>query len=341
MEAAMKENRSYEVGLFKREDAEGIVGLFKEIYGDEYPIKLFYDREELTKANEEGRYYSIVARTPDGRIVGVNHLYRSAPNEKLYEWGVGLVSRDWRGEGVFNRIGTVVTEDVIPRLGIQAVFGESVCNHLHSQKMCARARFIDMALEAALMPGEVYSREASTAARVAALLQFRTYKPRPHKIFVPACYEKELRFLYSGFDDERELVTTNGDGLPSDKTETDLILFDFAKVARVSVFHAGADFEERMEELEKEWTDKSSVVIEVWLKATEPGACAAVEILREKGYFFGGVLPRWFDDDGIFMEKLDCPPCFDSIQLYSDRAGEILAMVKKDWERASRTGGDR
>lgn len=58
-------------------------------------------------------------------------------------------------------------------------------------------------------------------------------------------------------------------------------------------------------------------------------------LLRERGYFLGGPLPRWLDTDGLLMQRLLCPPDFDENQLYSDRAREILALVRRDEERAS------
>jgi hypothetical protein len=48
----------------------------------------------------------------------------------------------------------------------------------------------------------------------------------------------------------------------------------------------------------------------------------------------GGVLPQWFDDDGLLMQKLLFNPDFESIQLYSDRALRIRELVKADWQRS-------
>jgi hypothetical protein len=59
-----------------------------------------------------------------------------------------------------------------------------------------------------------------------------------------------------------------------------------------------------------------------------------VDLLRQKRYFFGGVLPRWFDQDGILMQKLIGSPDFDKIRLHSERSHKILEMVKQDWGRA-------
>ena len=56
--------------------------------------------------------------------------------------------------------------------------------------------------------------------------------------------------------------------------------------------------------------------------------------MREGGYFFGGALPRWFDNDGFLMQKLLCPPNFEGIVLVSDFANELLNVIKADWQRA-------
>ena len=57
-----------------------------------------------------------------------------------------------------------------------------------------------------------------------------------------------------------------------------------------------------------------------------------MDVLRQQGYFFGGVLPRWFDGDGLLMQKLECPPDYDGILLWSDFAKELLEFIRKDRE---------
>jgi hypothetical protein len=324
----------YSVELFRPQDAKGIVNLVRSVYGDDYPIKIFYDPGALTEANERGDYYSIVARTPKDEVIGVHHLYRSAPFRSLYEWGVGLVLREYRGAGVSNRIGKHVTDNVIPLLGMEEVFGEAVCNHLHTQKMCANAGFIDTALEVALMPAQAYAKEESAAGRVATILQFRCYKPKLQTIFFPRCYSNEIEYLYSKLDDRRTLRSGDEDLPQGIVSKSDLTVFDFAQVARISMTQIGQNFEEHIDTLEAQAGEKNLVVIQVWLKLTMPWVGSAVSILRSKGYFLGGVLPRWFDDDGLLMQKTLCDPCFDDIRLHSEHAKKILEMVMEDWERA-------
>jgi hypothetical protein len=61
-----------------------------------------------------------------------------------------------------------------------------------------------------------------------------------------------------------------------------------------------------------------------------------VNLLNRHGYFIGGILPRWFDQDGLLMQKLFCPPYFDEIQLHSDQTKKILSAVQEDWRRVTR-----
>lgn len=331
-----KGQESFTVGYFQPEDAEGMVRLFRSVYGEGYPIRLFYDPQAITSANAEGRYYSIVARTASGEIIGATHLYRSAPGKTLFEWGVGLVLKECRSWGINKRLGDFLCNEFVPRNPhIEELFGEAVCNHPHMQKALSRLNFVETAIEVALMPAETYTQEKSAQGRVATLNGFRCYKPKPHRIFLPPAYERELRGIYARLDDARDVVVSEGEIPGARPTKADLTVLDFARVARIAVPETGGDFLNRLSALEGEALAKDSVVFQVWLNLTEPWVGAAVDILREQGYFFGGPLPRWFDGDGLLMQKLLCPPDFESIVLASDFAKQLLEFIREDWRRST------
>jgi GNAT superfamily N-acetyltransferase len=325
---------SLEIDLFRDGDGEGITALFREVYGEGYPVKLFYDPAALARANAAGDYYSIIARQA-GVIAGVEHLYRSAPCQRVYEAGAGLVRKDCRNLGLTKKLLEFICEQWAPQqAGIEEIFGEPVCNHPFMQKAVAGLRFVETALEIALMPAEAYTQEKSATGRVAALLIFRCYRPKPHRVFLPPVYEQELRFLYAPLDDDRELAMADEPLPTASSSAITMTIFDFARVARIAVTSAGADFPERLTALEQEATERGVWVFQVWVNLAQPWVGAAVQSLREQGYFLGGPLPRWLDTDGLLMQKLRCPPDFEQIQLHSDRAREILALVRQDWERA-------
>ncbi|MBI5250523.1 MAG: GNAT family N-acetyltransferase, partial [Desulfomonile tiedjei] len=268
----MNENRSIidaspgetiTIGPFCPEDAEGIGALFKAVYGDAYPVRIFYNPQALTEANSEGTYYSIVARREDGKVVGAMHLFRSAPYEALYEVGSGLVLREYRNMGLNRRMFDFVFEQWIPQQqGIEEAWGEPVCNHVINQKAVVDLGYIEMALEVALMPAETYDQEKSASGRVAALSAFRCYRSSPHTVYLPLAYEKELRFLYSALDDERTFLISDQelpDGLES---KADMTVFDFAGVCRIALRSLGSDFEAYIRELEAKAVDQRAVVLQ-------------------------------------------------------------------------------
>jgi hypothetical protein len=104
-------------------------------------------------------------------------------------------------------------------------------------------------------------------------------------------------------------------------------------VARIAVWETGPDFAPIFEAEEAEVIGKGAVVIQVWLNLSRPWIAAAVDILREKGYFLGGILPRWFDGDGLLMQKVLKIPDWDGIRLQFERAKAVLERVKRDWLR--------
>lgn len=329
-----KEN--FEVGYFRPEDAEGIVNLFKAIYGENYHIRLFYDPAAVIAANEAGEYYSIVARTASGQIIGVDHLFRSAPFSNIYEAGIGLVLKEYRNTGVNTRMLEYLYEEFVPQKeNIEEVAGEPVCNHVFMQKTVARFKHKEMAMEIALMPAAVYAQEQSARGRVAALACFRSYKPKPHLIYIPKPYEEELRWLYSRLDDTREINIADVKAKAPENTASriEMKLFDFAQVARINVHEIGDDFTEAFRNLEAQAITGKAEVLQVCLNLTIPWLAATVSMLRDRGYFFGGALPRWFDGDGLLMQKVRCSPDFENIVLESADAKKLLDIIEEDWER--------
>jgi hypothetical protein len=184
------------------------------------------------------------------------------------------------------------------------------------------------------MPAEAYDKEKSASGRVTALLDFKTLQSKPHTLYLPAAYEEVLQFLYSGLDDQRNFQSAPEDFPSHSITTIKAQIFDFAKVVRLAVHEAGADFEGVLEREERSALEKGVVVLQVWLKLSWPWIGQVVDVLRKRGYFLGGILPRWFDVDGMLMQKIIGEPNWGGIQLYSDRAKKILEIIKKDWERS-------
>jgi hypothetical protein len=327
--------QDWEVCRFRPEDAEGIAGVFLSVYGAEYPVRTYMEPQLLIEENAARRVISSVARTPRGDVVGHNALYNSAPDPGTYESGAGAVHAAYRGgKGIFTLLVDHGLEmaSVLPM--VNAVFCEPVCNHVFSQKLVEKAGFVIRALEVDLMPAEAYEKEAGAEGRVAAFLVFRTFRSRPHAVYLPIVYQDVLHFLYEGLDDDRDFHLSEDIAPAGTVSDIRPQVFDFARVARVAIHEAGENFSTMMEDLEKELTAKGILVIQVWLNLACQWVGQATDNLRDRGYFLGGVLPRWFNSDGLLMQKIIKKPDWEGIHTYTDRSMEVLKKIRSDWERS-------
>ncbi len=323
-----------EPDLFRPEDARGVAELFREVYGDSYPAKIVYQPDRLVEAFESGDNIPVVVRTGDGRVIGYSSLFRAAPNKGVYEKGNGAVSRAYRNAGVMGLIFEYVGKMVSGIAGIKVFFGEPVCNHVYIQKAAlAHLPFVETALEVDLMPAEAYEQEKSASGRVSTLLMFITVVRHPHTVYVPDAYSVQCGHIYSGLDDERVFSISKEEipSSPGTRIETDV--FDFARVARINVYESGADFEKVLFAREEEMLAQNVTVMQVFLDLSCPWIGKIADVLREKGYFFGGILPQWFGGDGLLMQKIYGTPNWEGIHVFSERAGRILESARSDWQR--------
>jgi len=333
-EEKLSSEEAFEVGFFRPEDAEGIVALFHSVYGEHYPIRMFYDPASIIAANEEGRYYSIVARSSTGEIVGTTHLFRSSPCPALYENGVGLVRKGYRNAGVFREMSRFLFEDFIPaQTNIETTWGQAICNHPYSQQSGKNMGHICTALEVAVMPAKTYGKEQNCGARVATLDGFRCICPKPHRIFLPVQYARELNWIYSRLDDLRDRALSEGRAPTGLVSRVETHIYDAANAARIMFSEIGGDFARRLVDEEKSAEDQGVLVFQVYVNLASPWVGEAIAELQRRGYFFGGVFPRWFDKDGLMMQRILGPTDLDFIVLIHDDAKQLFEIIRKDWEQ--------
>jgi hypothetical protein len=338
-QSAIEPDQHWDVDLFRPEDADGVVRLFLAVYGEEYPIRTYVEAARLKEENAKGLTISSVARTKNGDIVGHNALFRSAPHAGIYESGAGLVDARYRGgKGIFTRLVAHGQEVAAQKFGIEAIYGESVCNHVFSQKMTHGLGWITHAVQVDLMPASAYEKEKSAKGRVSVLLDMKILQSSPHPVHIPSAYRDPLTFIYEGLDDERKCLPSEK-GFPSNtKTRMQVEVFDFAQVARVAFHEAGYDFTSAMDKLEQDLKEKDVQVVQVWLNLAQPWIGASVDVLRKRGFFLGGLLPGWFKTDGLLMQKTARQPHWKSIHIHFERAERLLKMVKEDWKKVRGTG---
>ena len=324
-----------EIDFFRIEDAPGIARLFRQVYGEGYPIRTYYLPDHLIEENAAGHIISCVARTPAGEVIGHNALVLLDSATRLYENAAGAVLPAFRGQGVFPRLFNHTIVNTSKRFDVEGIVGEPVCSHTHVQKMCLQLDFKESGLEVDLMPAAAYGMEPGVFGRVSVLLGFFMHKPRVQTVQMPMVYRDELEYLYAGLNVERTFEFSRSDLPAEGNSQGSMNLFDSAQVARMTIDWIGPDFDQFIVRLESEARKKGIVIFQVWLPLASPSIFAATDILRGHGYFLGGMLPCGRNGDGLLMQKVSQEPVWESIALYSERARRIGEMIRCDWQSVS------
>ncbi len=325
----------FTIDRFRPEDGPGIASLFLSVYGPEYPVATYYDPEQIVALHAKGELFSVVARTPRGDVIGHGALYRSSPpHAGLYEIGQLIVAPVYRGTFAAFQISAYQIEKLPAEIPLDGIFGEAVCNHTMTQKSSLHFGFSETALELDLLPRAGDQEASHPDGRVSCLVVFHNYRDTHRRVFIPPTYAGEIAFLLGDAGLDREVEPDIIPPPTPAPSEVAVAWFNAASVGRFTVAVAGADFAARIRQVEIAADEQKIAVRQCFLCLGAPGVASAVEVLREHRYFLGGYVPRWFDTDGLLLQKLTHHPNFDGINLHSEKARRILEYVRADWQRS-------
>jgi len=314
---------AYAMGDFAPDDAEGVAALFHTVYGDTYPLDAYYIPETIRRLCGQGELIPVVARLEGGEVIGFTALYKASPPfPGLMEFGLGLVHPAYRGSFVLFHLFSAMMARLEALPGVEAVFGEAVCDTIITQHASSLFGFRETALELGLM-----REKEPGAGRGACLVMFRNVRDRRRVLHHTACCAGHLGRLVAGAGLDRELVLVDGGDTDAGPTRIATQLFPSAGVLRANVFSLGKDREAELGKIEQQAWAEGCPVCQMYLDASLPGPAAAVPLLRRAGYGFGGLIPRWFDSDALLLQKLLDPPRAELINLYSASAEALLAMA--------------
>lgn len=310
--------------LENQEQAVGVAALFREVYGQSYPVSLYYQPGELWNEHQAGRLHSAVGLDVDGSVVSHCALYSSAPNPRLLEAGAGLVHPRARRDGVFSRTFAVALSFAQERELCDWIVTEAVCNHVATQKLASRYGFVDTALEIDLMPAAAYTREASAQGRVSTLLSFLPLQDQGGGVCLPTRYRHALLEIYGRLGVRRQMSASP---LPTAAvSRVTMWRNEVAGLLRVTVHELGEDLEDYLAD--------SAEVMQLLLPLDSEGLDRALVRARARGFFLAGLLPAWSGADNLMLQRLSAPIDWEQIALETDSAHSLMSTLKDDLIKA-------
>lgn len=316
------------IELFRPEDALGVALAYYETYGDAFPLEHVYDPAEIVRRNVTEDQYTVVDRTPRGEIVGLFGMFRHAPNPGVYEAGQLMVIKSYRNRHLSTEFSKMALENLPERLRIPVVFFEAVSNHTVSQHIVLPMGVAFTGLEVECMPPAARARKDDASHNVSLFLMFKAFEKTSCDVYLPEPYRMFCETMYAELALPR--VCSSGGELAGE-TRASEFFFQETGLLRLTVTRLGRDFGEVVSRAEAKADERG--IMQVFLNLGDVAAPHAVEMLRDRGYFLGGLLPFWFGADGLLMQKICREPDWDAIQGAGPKAAAIRDRVREDFER--------
>ncbi|WP_353115464.1 GNAT family N-acetyltransferase [Nitratidesulfovibrio sp.] len=317
-----------EVGLFRPEDGEGVALLYYAIYGENFPLDYVYDPDRVRAANAARDLYQYVGRTPGGEVVGISALFPAAPNPAILETGGLMILPSYRGGMLAMRLGKATLGTLPEELGLAAVFGQSVCDHVLSQKLTRHFGYRPFGLELEAMPERPEDSTDGVGGRISLLDELRLLDDCPHTVHLPSSYADHLRATYAANGLQRHFADGTPPQTPTEGTRSAM---DHAALAKLHVTAPGTDIDDALAAFEAAHPGRHAWHLH--LPLAHPATPHAVEAARARGYFYGGLLPLWTGTDVLLMQKLANAPDFSLPRLLSEEAQALLSVIRGDYDK--------
>lgn len=324
-------------------NAHHVGAVFRSVYGENFPVKNVYQPEMLCKEIGAGRLTAALAFAQGGRAAGYISAFKSAPNFRLWEAGNLVVDPEFASTDVTTPLSEYyLSSSMNLTAGSDGLFSEAVCCHYFTQVGAIKSGLFDCALELDQLSGDSFkdgkSNKAETT-RVSCVLNFKEFTDPTETEYLPARYAEMLRTLAAPLRPRTFL--TGGTAPPSaGMTVREDSYFDFAQTWKIAIRKIGADWAAVIAEILAEAHRRRVISLQITLDTACPPIDAAVELLRDQGFFFGGLMPRWFGTDGVLLQKLfGDEPEFEKIKLYSPTARKLLKFIRA--EREAVNSGDQ
>ena len=322
-------NDEFLVSLFKPEDAPGISRLYREMYGDDFPIRYIYDPAEIVRRYDGMNHRAAVVHDGQGALVGLGSLFRSTPNPLLYEAGQLMVAKKHRGKSVASLIGRVVFEEFPSQIPVNALFFEALCSHTISQHVVSGGS-APTGVELEWLPATAPDKDGGAAPNISLLLIFCVFKDTPHVIYSHPVYSEFVMQCVCSLGLERTLGTGALPAAGATECRTDILAA--VRMATLSVSRIGPDWPGVLARFEAETTGCAR---HVRVNLGDPAVPWSIDVLRSRGFFLGGYLPLWFETDGMLFQKLPTPPDFSVPRYGTEEARNLAEVIRADWETVS------
>ncbi|MDR7868253.1 MAG: hypothetical protein RIN56_15760 [Sporomusaceae bacterium] len=320
-------------------DNAALVGaVFRAVYGEDYVDSAVYRPECLLQKIAQGRLAGLLAFDSAGRPAGYAALGPTAPNPFLWEEKGLIVVPAYNKTDAGTMLACYFGDPAVWPAGVAGVFASTVCHHYFSQVICAKAGWIASAIQLDLFDAAILHDRPADIDRISCALFFSLMPPAGGRSYWPAAYRAVLSALAAARHEPQGELST--EPLPAAAaTALEIIPVTASRSMKVNVLRVGGDWAAVADRLVDEARRRRLLSVQLFIDTSCPAIGEAVEILRTRGFFFGGLAPRWFGSDGLLMQQVFADTRYDLIKLYTDTAKNLLAFIRADRQAVGQETG--
>ncbi len=318
------------VRAFVAGDGDGIAKLIYKNYDYTYYKHLFYEPQEVRKANEKGDIHSIVALYQN-EIVGHFALVR-APYSNIAEIAVATVDPRYKGMGIMNRMFDFLIFEA-ERLDFDAIYGEAIMLHPYSQKANITHGMSECAVVLGQVPSETEIEHSIQAQhRSGVLISYLLFDKRRCQHAHSDIYGEQIQKLYDEVG--IEICDVKPQHVVRDAIThriNDQLNLGYIRIESVITEKELLDI---LTDLQKEHCDMLYADINLH---RIPEIDSVIDLLNRNRFFYSGVLFTYYESEDYLRLQRKNSKSVDEEQLvyYSKNAQKMLEFIREDEVRVN------
>ena len=274
---------------FQTKDAEAIVNLICDEYGDKYHTPELYDKDIIIQRYREGKIIFHVAELTTGEIIACLNMKRSLPQEECYSMGTGIVLKTYRKYHIFEPLIKYVMEQIGG--GASAIHALLVMYHEITQHSIDRLGLKPCGFIFSMVLADKFTHSFKKDDNLKyhfILTACKVSKNDAGTLYLSAEHENISSKIYDSFEVKFEIKTAGVD--LSGKSVVNVEDSPIHQNCSIYIDSAGADLFERITEIESQHQQPFQT-FNAFLNINDEKSIAAYETLKSLGYFFAGFKP--------------------------------------------------
>ena len=307
------ESRDFTLRQARPEDASQIIACIRGAYGNTYVKPFLYTEEGVRHCDATGEMRFSVAEDDGGQIAGVTAYELDAGFPGMAEIACQVIAREYNGYGLALPLALHAMERA-EKLPLTGQFARALGCHLISQKTLKGMGFTASGFLLNVFDKELFRHHYQNG-DYAKIPQTLAVKRQGEWAAPPLWLPEELIGLAQGMFEELGVplrLCSGGEKAGPGRWERS----EDARHATVTLWAraCGDDFEDRLIQETAFPSAQPGRTVNLYLNLSSPGAAAAYQTARDRGFFFTGLLPCV--SDGTYMilhNPLEIPVLLDGI----------------------------